>query len=132
MRKLILAVVISALSVWGIALAKKKDPARWAPRRIKIDVIQKKMKAVEFDHFKHASTQKGLGIPCTTCHHKSRGTDVSTACTDCHRPHRIGAMLSIKGAFHKRCMSCHLSTNKKTKRAVAPVTCQGCHNASSK
>ena len=106
--------------------AKTNDPAELAPKKIDINNIQKKFPAVPFDHFKHAS-KKGLNIPCTTCHHKSKGTNVQTTCTDCHSAHRNGKFLDVKGAFHKRCIACHNKENKKAKKVIAPNTCDGCH-----
>jgi len=106
--------------------AKTQDPAEMAPRRIKISDIQKKYPAVPFDHFKHAS-KKGLNIPCTTCHHKSKGTNIQTTCSDCHTSHRDGKFLDLKGAFHRRCIACHNKANKKAGKTVAPHTCAGCH-----
>ena len=124
----LVSVGIGAIAMLAViqVTAKGRDPAENAPRKIRINDIQKKLPAVPFDHFHHAS-RKGLHIPCTTCHHKAKGTNVQTTCSDCHGKHRNGKFLTLKGAFHKRCITCHNKANKKAGKTVAPHTCSGCH-----
>ncbi len=128
MKKILLVTVVTAAGflVAISALAKQTDPAENGPRVIRIDELQQRRPAVPFDHFKHASIH-GYNIKCTTCHHKSKGTDVETTCSDCHKSRREGRRLSLKGAFHKRCVGCHVMYNNKMHKQVAPHRCEDCH-----
>ena len=124
------AVILLVTSVMAKPV-KQADPAENGPAVIQINELQKRYPAVRFDHFKHASI-KGYKIKCTTCHHKSKGTDVESTCSDCHKAKREGRRLALKGAFHKRCIACHVSYNKKMKKELAPHKCSGCHVKSKK
>lgn len=130
MKKITISTIFAVISlIVGSVVAKptkQADPAENGPQMIRIDELQKRYPAVNFNHFKHASIN-GYKIQCTTCHHKSKGTDVETTCSDCHKTKRDGHRLALKGAFHKRCIACHVSYNKKMHKELAPHKCTGCH-----
>jgi hypothetical protein len=102
------------------------DPAENGPETWTFDARQKTMPLAEFNHFRHASS-KGLGIPCTRCHHTSKGTDVEAGCGDCHGVPWSIDVPDIKSATHRLCIRCHVQSNASPAAEPAPYKCRGCH-----
>ena len=124
---LAVGILAAASLVVGIAAVQAGgDPAENGPETWTFDAHQKAMRAAEFDHFHHASI-KGLEIPCTRCHHTSKGTDVEAGCGDCHGVTAADGVPDIKSASHTLCVRCHVQANAKPGARPAPYKCVGCH-----
>jgi predicted CXXCH cytochrome family protein len=103
-----------------------QDPADNGPQTWTFDAHQKVMPLAELSHFRHASSQ-GLKIPCTRCHHTSKGTDVEAGCGDCHGAAWSPDVPDIKSATHGLCVRCHVQNNASPAARPAPYKCRGCH-----
>ena len=116
------------LAVAGLAAGgDASDPAENGPETWTFDAHQKAMPAAGFAHFRHASS-KGLKIPCTRCHHTSKGTDVEAGCGECHGEAWSSERTDLKSATHRLCIRCHLQNNAKPAAKPAPYKCAGCHS----
>ena len=102
------------------------DPAENGPETWSFDAHQRLQPLAELSHFRHASS-KGLKIPCTRCHHTSKGTDVEAGCGDCHGDVAADGVPDIKSATHRLCIRCHLQHDAKVATRPAPYKCAGCH-----
>jgi len=118
----ILTVAIARLAASG----EPSDPAENGPETWTFDAHQKIQPLVELSHFRHASS-KGLKIPCTRCHHTSKGTDVEAGCGECHRTAWDADVPDIKSATHELCVRCHVQHNAAPAAKPAPYKCRGCH-----
>jgi hypothetical protein len=77
---------------------------------------------VRFDHRTHA-VMAGMSAGCTTCHHYTPPNMPHPACKDCHPTdveHEYLAQPGLKGAYHRRCLSCHSEWDRDT-------ACSICH-----
>lgn len=77
---------------------------------------------VVFDHRLHEQMSEITG-DCSNCHHESPTNESITGCAQCHPLKRDQTNLrvpSLKGAFHRQCLSCH----KEWSRANS---CGFCH-----
>lgn len=74
-----------------------------------------------FDHKQHAQMSR-MGGDCATCHHYSPEGRIPP-CSECHdggtNESSLG-MPSLKGAFHRQCLSCHREWSHET-------SCNVCH-----
>ena len=91
---------------------------------------------VFFTHSSH------LRFSCVDCHHTWDRTGPITGCTasGCHerlmpdppgaKPSQEKKVMSITGAYHKACRSCHRDILKDTgsPKYTGPIECDGCHN----
>jgi len=71
---------------------------------------------VRFDHRTHA-VMAGMSTGCTTCHHYTPPDMPHPACKDCHPTevaHEDLAQPGLKGAYHRRCLSCHSEWDRDT------------------
>ena len=115
---------------------------------LKIDLVDGKKGAVEFQHAKHTTTYKkkdGSKIECVDCHHTIKGDEKAKACSTCHV--KVGeaekdvggkkapALAAMKGdkvntksvIFHTRCKdACHKEIGK-TAEGVKLTSCKTCH-----
>ena len=124
-----LAVLVAAIAVGAAGIAAggdATDPAENGPQTWTFDTRQRLMPAAELDHFRHASVQ-GLKIPCTRCHHTSKGADVEAGCGECHGVAWSAEVPDIKSASHRLCIRCHVAHNAKPAGQPAPWKCSGCH-----
>ncbi len=83
--------------------------ARRGPEVAVIDDLAFHYGAVVFDHGLHVRMSDILG-ECSNCHHETEPGEVITACRECHPLSRDSGDLrrpSLKGAFHRQCLSCH-------------------------
>jgi hypothetical protein len=125
----VVAAFAALLAVAAVRLAvgdDAPDPAENGPETWTFDAHQKTMPLAEFNHFRHASS-KGLRIPCTRCHHTSKGTDVEAGCGDCHGVVWNPGVPDIKTATHAVCIRCHIQNNAAAHAKPAPYKCRGCH-----
>jgi hypothetical protein len=77
---------------------------------------------VRFDHRTHA-VMAGMSAGCATCHHYTPPNMPHPACKDCHPTeveHEDLAQPGLKGAYHRRCLSCHSEWDRDT-------ACGNCH-----
>ncbi len=77
--------------------------------------------SVKFTHKLHAEMSLMAG-GCSSCHHFNPPGKI-VKCISCHEPTRIREALSVpdlKAAYHRQCMGCHQTWEKKTK-------CESCH-----
>jgi len=126
---LALPVAAAVLTLAAARLAASEgapDPAENGPETWTFDAHQKAMPLAELDHFRHASS-KGLKIPCTRCHHTSKGTDVDAGCGECHGEAWSPEIPDIKSATHSLCIRCHVRNNAAPAAKPAPYKCAGCH-----
>ncbi len=74
---------------------------------------------------------------CTSCHKTEGGGDgkfINTKNKDCDQSgnpkNRECDEVYFERAFHDKCISCHIASNKEfTLKQPAPVTCGGCHES---
>ena len=80
------------------------------PEVVIIDQLADIYGPVVFAHKLHASMAKMSG-GCTNCHHYSEETGTIPPCRECHDPDKTQVdmrMPSLKGAYHRQCINCHL------------------------
>lgn len=96
-----------------------------APDVLNIDIISDLFQGVIFNHKLHADMAQ-MGSGCETCHHYSPEGKIP-ACGECHGnkkdPNNL-SQPSLKGAYHRQCLSCHREWSHDTK-------CIVCHLPSS-
>jgi predicted CXXCH cytochrome family protein len=123
---LVAGAVLTAAAARLAASEPPGDPAKNGPVRWSFDAGQKAMPLAQLDHFRHASS-KGLKIPCTRCHHTSKGVDVEAGCPECHGSAWSPEVPDIKSATHALCIRCHVQNNAAPAARPAPYKCAGCH-----
>lgn len=77
---------------------------------------------VVFDHALHEQ-MSGISGECANCHHETPDHELITGCRECHPTARSSAHLgvpSLKGAFHRQCLSCHKDWSHAN-------SCNSCH-----
>jgi len=80
------------------------------PEVVVIDQLTDIYGPVTFSHRLHAEMSAMTG-GCTNCHHYSEASGTIPPCRECHDPDRADADLrkpSLKGAYHRQCINCHL------------------------
>jgi len=96
------------------------------PDKIVIDHIAKLYRPVQFDHKLHASMAE-MGSDCATCHHYSPAGRVPP-CKECHggeaNPENL-RQPSLKGAYHRQCISCHREWSHDTRCVVCHMPIAG-------
>ncbi|MCK5124896.1 MAG: cytochrome c3 family protein [candidate division Zixibacteria bacterium] len=96
-----------------------------APDTIVLDHIMKQFEPVRFDHKSHAKMSQ-MNSSCKTCHHYSP-KDRIPPCHECHgaedNPNNL-RQPSLKGAYHRQCMSCHREWSHDTKCVVCHLSCE--------
>ncbi len=90
-----------------------------APDTMLLDKLTSQYRPVTFNHKLHASMAK-MGNDCATCHHFSPPGRIPP-CGECHNGSNSNANLrqpSLKGAYHRQCLSCHREWSHDTKCVV--------------
>lgn len=84
-----------------------------------------------FDHKQHAQMSR-MGGDCATCHHFSPAGRIPP-CSECHDGGTSESSLgmpSLKGAFHRQCLSCHREWSHETSCNVCHLPIEGSNLAS--
>ncbi len=87
-----------------------------APDTFVIDQIADLYQPVNFNHILHADMAQ-MGRGCETCHHYSPPGHIPP-CAECHGGEKNPENLSqpsLKGAYHRQCLSCHREWSHDTK-----------------
>ncbi len=90
-----------------------------APDRLLLDKLAEQYKPVSFNHKLHAEMAE-MGSDCATCHHYSPPGQIPP-CAECHDSETNSTNLrqpSLKGAYHRQCLSCHREWSHDTKCVV--------------
>jgi len=79
---------------------------------------------VYFGHRQHIES----GIDCQKCHHEwnENSYDMPLACINCHGRDRVGDVISLRTAFMKQCLGCHIVIGPDGKK-TGPTICTMCH-----
>lgn len=96
-------------------------PVGESPEVVTLGELSARYVPVVFAHRQHASMSE-FGRGCTVCHHH-RAEGRITGCKACHPLSPETADLekpSLKGAYHRQCLSCHREWSHTTK-------CEVCH-----
>ncbi|MGE5235088.1 MAG: cytochrome c3 family protein [Acidobacteriota bacterium] len=108
------------------ACPRHQQPAALSPASgpdiVILDDLEDLYVPVRFDHKTHAG-MSGMSKGCETCHHFTPPNSPHPACKDCHPVeivHEDLAQPGLKGAYHRRCLSCHAAWDKDT-------ACEICH-----
>ena len=103
------------------ALAASLSPDL-GPEEVVLGDLEELYVPVRFDHRTHA-VMAGMSSGCDTCHHYTPPNMPHPACRDCH-PTEVSredlAQPGLKGAYHRRCLSCHAAWDRDT-------ACVNCH-----
>lgn len=97
-----------------------------APDQFIIDELSDLYQAVTFNHKLHADMAE-MGLHCETCHHYSPAGEIPP-CKECHGGEKNPANLrqpSLKGAYHRMCLSCHREWSHDTKCIVCHLPVEG-------
>ncbi len=92
------------------------------PEVVVIDQLSKLYEPVVFAHRLHAQMSAMTG-GCENCHHYSEQSGTIPPCRDCHDPAPAAMDLrqpSLKGAYHRQCINCHLDWSHDN-------ACEFCH-----
>jgi len=93
-----------------------KHPLSEAPEMLLLDDLAEQYLPVDFNHKLHAEMAE-MGNNCATCHHFSPPGRVP-GCAECHGAKSVETNLrqpSLKGAYHRQCLSCHREWSHDTK-----------------
>jgi hypothetical protein len=107
-----------SLSMVSVSGAHSLDES---PEELVLDKITDLYQPVQFNHKLHAEMAV-MGKGCVTCHHYSPSDDIPP-CDECHGGEKNSANLrqpSLKGAYHRQCLSCHRDWSHET-------ACNTCH-----
>jgi hypothetical protein len=79
---------------------------------------------VYFGHRKHIES----GIDCKKCHHEwnEDSYEMPLSCVNCHGKDRAGDVVSLRTAFMKQCLGCHIITGPDGSK-TGPTICTTCH-----
>lgn len=138
--KYIIAVSVGA-ALFTFALTAEKTDTHSAPEAVLLDDIEGAYDVVEFPHALHAEIsecgdchhhgkESGLTIACKDCHLQSSAAAETPSCGNCHvtsLPERSVDVASLKGAYHRQCLSCHYEPGGGTKGCTS-----ACHAESAK
>lgn len=97
-----------------------------APDSFVIGEISDVYQPVRFNHKLHAE-MAGMGSDCATCHHYSPSGRIPP-CVECHGGEKNPANLrqpSLKGAYHRQCLSCHREWSHETKCIICHLPTAG-------
>lgn len=128
----LLAFAIAAAAFVFPAVAEDRGPvasdagmdssnSRTVPDTFVIDKISELYGPVLFPHGRHAS-MAGMAGGCTACHHQER-SGVPQPCDACHGEATPASNLrqpSLRGAYHRQCLSCHRDWS-------GGMNCEQCH-----
>jgi hypothetical protein len=94
-------------------------PLAEAPTELLLDRLAEQYRPVRFNHKLHAEMAE-MGQDCATCHHFSPPGRIPP-CAECHDSETNPTNLrrpSLKGAYHRQCLSCHREWSHDTKCVV--------------
>lgn len=97
-----------------------------SPDTVVLDLLTDLYQAVQFNHRLHANMAQ-MGDDCATCHHYSPPGQIPP-CRECHSSTRSEVNLeqpSLKGAYHRHCLSCHREWSHETKCVVCHLPISG-------
>ncbi len=97
-----------------------------APETLLLDKIKEQYQPVTFNHKLHASMAE-MGSDCATCHHFSPPGRIPR-CSECHGAESNPANLrqpTLKGAYHRQCLSCHREWSHDTKCVLCHLPVDG-------
>lgn len=97
-----------------------------APDTFLIDEISELYQPVNFNHKLHADMAQ-MGGDCETCHHYTP-KDHIPPCSECHGGEKNPNNLrqpSLKGAYHRQCLSCHREWSHDTKCIICHLPTEG-------
>ncbi|MBN2373440.1 cytochrome c3 family protein [bacterium] len=79
---------------------------------------------VNFGHLKHIE----LGLDCKRCHHDwdEHSYELPIGCINCHGKDNAGDIVSLRTAYLKQCLGCHMIIRADGKK-TGPTVCTGCH-----
>ncbi len=79
---------------------------------------------VYFGHQQHIES----GITCKKCHHDwdENSFDLPISCINCHGRDRVGDIVSLRTAFMKQCLGCHIILGPNGQK-TGPTICISCH-----
>ena len=92
------------------------------PKIVIINQLANLYDPVPFSHELHATMSDMIG-GCENCHHYSEKGGTIPPCRECHDPAKGPVDLrkpSLKGAYHRQCMNCHLDWSHEN-------ACSFCH-----
>lgn len=92
------------------------------PEVVIIDQLADMYRPVVFAHKLHAGMADMSG-GCTHCHHYSEDSGTIPPCRECHDPDKTQVdmrMPSLKGAYHRQCINCHMDWSHEN-------ACEFCH-----
>jgi class III cytochrome C family protein len=95
------------------------------PDVVIIDQLADLYRPVVFAHKLHAEMSNMTG-GCGNCHHYSEQSGSIPSCRECHEPNAAATVLgqpSLKGAYHRQCINCHLDWAHEN-------ACSFCHEQS--
>ncbi|MEW6412127.1 MAG: cytochrome c3 family protein [Candidatus Zixiibacteriota bacterium] len=97
-----------------------------APDTFLIGELSDLYQPVDFNHKLHADMAQ-MGKGCETCHHYSPPGHIPP-CADCHGGEKNPENLrqpSLKGAYHRQCLSCHREWSHDTKCIICHLPTPG-------
>lgn len=112
-----------SLSMTHITTAHKLSEA---PDTIMLSQLAEQYRPVRFNHKFHAEMAE-MGKDCATCHHYSPPGHIPP-CRECHGGEGNPANLrqpSLKGAYHRQCLSCHREWSHDTKCVLCHLPAEG-------
>ncbi len=112
-----------SLSMTHVATAHKLSEA---PDSMLLGSIAEEYKPVHFNHKLHAKMAE-MGQNCVTCHHYSPAGHIPP-CRECHGVESKQTNLrqpSLKGAYHRQCLSCHREWSHDTKCVLCHLPANG-------
>ena len=79
---------------------------------------------VHFGHQQHIES----GIICKKCHHDwdEYSYDLPISCINCHGQDRVRDVVSLRTAYMKQCLGCHIILGPDGKK-TGPTICTRCH-----
>jgi len=79
---------------------------------------------VHFGHQQHIE----LGLECKKCHHDwdENSYELPISCINCHGKDRVRDVVSLRTAFMKKCLGCHIIVRPDGKK-TGPTVCTLCH-----
>lgn len=103
---------------------KELLPEQLPPDTVIINTVEGLYDAVVFQHRDHMHMAERIE-DCAECHHYHPPDKPKLRCGECHNPNTIRHdldMISLNGAYHRKCLSCHVEWGKTT-------NCEVCHAA---
>ncbi len=97
-----------------------------APDTIMLSEIADQFQPVRFNHKLHAEMAE-MGQDCATCHHYSPPGHIPP-CKECHGGETNPTNLkqpTLKGAYHRQCLSCHREWSHDTKCVLCHTPADG-------